>query len=380
MRRILISALIAFLLPAVAVAGDGPFRSSERFHLMAGETHTGDLYLLSGETLIAGRHEGDMMVWTASMRVDGEVTGDLFVGTNNVDIAGTVGDSVRAFAESVTVSGTIEGDLLALGARVTILESAHIKGDIHLYVGIATVSGTVDGNVHTTGGEITLGGPVGGDVTLEVDALQLTSNANLMGDLTYTSRRELEMEAGATIAGETTFKEKIDEEKDRRIFTKWSVGLWIWFTSAALLVGLALLALLRRLAPAIVSSVGAEPFVGTLIGFGAFLVIPAASALAILLIISLPLGVMAFFLYAVALYVAKIPVAVWLGHRLLTLMGNADPSPYLALVLGLPILYGLFTIPFVVGNLVWLTTTWLGLGAIIMATRTHFQSRQSGST
>jgi hypothetical protein len=68
-------------------------------------------------------------------------------------------------------------------------------------------------------------------------------------------------------------------------------------------------------------------------------------------------------------------VAAWLGRKILTWLGGSDPSPYLSLVLGLLILYGLFTIPFAVGNLIWLATTWLGLGAIILATRSHLQTK-----
>ena len=104
-----------------------------------------------------------------------------------------------------------------------------------------------------------------------------------------------------------------------------------------------------------------------------FLVVPAACLLAILLVISLPLGVMTLGVFAITLYLAKLPVALWIGERILASVGRPGASPFLALAIGLVLLYLVFAIPFYVGFLLKLAATWLGLGTIILTRRNRTQ-------
>jgi cytoskeletal protein CcmA (bactofilin family) len=378
MRTVKIIAVPALLLSLVA-ATDG-IRASEldqfsfldKFHLGSNDSHTGDLYVFAKSTSIDGTVDGDLVLWTSMADIDGTVTGDLIVGANQVDIAGRVTDTVRTFAATTIVSGTIEGDLVTFSGVVRIRPGAHITGNVVACSSMLQVDGTVDGDLTATTGEFELSGTVGRNVRIEGDAVKLQSDARILGDLTYESRKELELDEGALVAGETTFKEKQEkEEKDGGWF---GMTWWLWSTGSAMVVGLALVALFRRMVPALTRVIAGEAMVGTLIGFGAFLVIPAASLLAMLLIISLPLGVVGLVLFFIAMYLAKMPVAIWLGERVMRLLGSSAHSPYIAVVLRLLILNLLFAIPYL-GNLIWLVALWLGLGVTILATRSHLQNR-----
>ena len=98
------------------------------------------------------------------------------------------------------------------------------------------------------GGEVVIGGEVGGDARLEADAVRLLDGARLLGDLTYTSRKELDQEPGATVAGETRFHVKEeDEEDDDPWFSVLGMFLRIWCMLAAMVVGLVIVALSRRI-------------------------------------------------------------------------------------------------------------------------------------
>jgi hypothetical protein len=282
MRAVKYIAIPAFLVSLV-FAADAPraselpkLNAAERFQLGSGETHTGDMYLFAGETRIDGVHQGDLIAWTAAARIHGEVDGDVFVGTQSLDISGRITDSVRVFAHQTSISGEIDGDLIILGAMVVIHEEAHITGDVIACTGMATLNGTVDGAVTITGGEIEIGGTLGKNAHVEADALTLTSEARILGDLTHSSR-EFERDDGAQVAGEIIYKEEPKEDDDDDGISVFSVVWWIWGTLSAMLVGLLSVALFRRLVPAITRTIGGETMMGTLIGFGAFLVVPAAS-------------------------------------------------------------------------------------------------------
>jgi cytoskeletal protein CcmA (bactofilin family) len=379
-RILAVSALlvISAVAPVTArAAGFGQFTTAERQRLASGESFSGDAYVFAEDTRIDGVLDGDLVAWTGNLEVNGEVIGDTIVGTWQYRLTGTARDSVRVFASSAIIGGVIEGDLVAFTGHLTVEEGARITGNLIACSGSVTIAGTVDGKLSLTGGEVEIDGTVGGDAHIEVDAVRLGPGARILGDLTYASRKDIEMDEGAMIAGETILKEQ--PKKETRRGGGWSffkIAWWCWSTLSAMLVGLVLVALFRRVFPPMTGAIGGEPMIGALIGFGAFLVVPAASLLAIVLIVSLPLGLVSLLLFLIALYLAQMPVAAWLGGRLLSLLGSAAPSPYLAIVLGLLVLHLVFLVPYL-GTLLKLAAIWLGLGAMILATRSLIQQRSA---
>jgi cytoskeletal protein CcmA (bactofilin family) len=369
--------LLSLLLAAGALLAAEPrkFNGAEHFRLGSEKTYDGDMYVVAGETRIDGVVDGDLVTWTGMARIDGEITGDLVVGTGQLDLNGRVGDTTRVFANKTSINGHIDGDLLLFSAMVTIDPDAHITGDVVAFNGRLSMDGTVDGDLLVTGGEIDVGGTVAGSAKIEADVLTLTSNCRIAGDLTHTSR-EFEQHEGAEVAGQIIFEEEPEEVEEDEGISLFGIVWWCWATLSAMLIGLVWVAALRRLVPAISRSIGSETMMGTLIGFGAFLVVPAASLLAL---VFLPLGLIGIALFLVAVYVAKMPIAVWLGGRLLSLLGSTSPSPFVAVVLGLLILRLLFLIPYL-GTLLWLVVVWLGLGAMILAVRSHLQQRPAQPT
>ena len=351
------------------------FNAGERFSLPVGETYDGDLYVFAGDTNISGTLYGDLVASSGQVRIGGDVDGDVIVGAGELEISGNVGDTVRFFGSTATIHGVVDGDVVVFGAMLTVHEEAHITGNVILCAALLQMHGTVDGDLTFTGGEANIDGTVGGNARIEADAVALLSKANILGDLTYASRKELELEDGARVGGETIILESEDEDEEETSRAV-SVGWWIWKTLSTTLVGLVLIALFRGIVPLVTATLNSEALMGTVIGFGAFLVVPVASVLAMLLIIGIPLGLVALILYFVALYLAQIPVAVWLGRRLLSLAGGTEPSPFLGLALGVPMLNLAYLIPWL-GMLAWLIATWLGLGAMILVTRGYLQERKT---
>ena len=160
--------------------------------------------------------------------------------------------------------------------------------------------------------------------------------------------------------------------------TAWGVLFWLWQTLAALLTGIVVVALFRRIVQRQVALLAEETTLSALLGFAAFLLVPVVAGIAIVTLVGLPIGFAAILLFGLALYAAKLPIAVWIGDRLLGLAGRSGASPYLAMALGVPLLYLLFAIPFV-GWLFWLAATWLGLGAMVVSCRRYLDQRASAA-
>lgn len=366
---VVLLALTAIAVPAAAEADQ--FCKVQTFDVRSGETRSGDSYSIAANIDVAGTHDGDLFALAQTALISGEITGDLLFAGQSIDISGHVGDSVRVWANGVTVTGTIDGDLIVFANQVNLHPRGHVTGNLAALAGSAIVQGRVDGDLRFTGGKVAVGGHVGRDAIIEADSIDLDAEARIGGDLEYVARKPLEIDTGEIVAGEVRFEKEVDDEADDEPFiTASSVFWWVGYTLAAMLVGMVALGLFRRTAPAVAARIQQDAMMGALIGFGVFFVVPAAAVLAIVIVIALPLGVMALALFVVALYLAKIPVALWLGGRLLSWSGQTERSPFLALALGMPVLYLLFELPYL-GFFVWVATAWLGLGAILLTVRNH---------
>ena len=344
--------------------------------LAGGEVREGDLYAAGEAVRVHGRLAGDLVAGAQRILVDGQVEGDVFAAARTVDLRGAIGDSTRVVGERVIVDATIDGDLIAGANRVQILESTVIRGGVAAAASSLEIDGTVEEDLRAAAGELVLRGTVRGDANVIADRLDLAPDARIEGDLDYRTRIPLSPEAAARVAGTVRYQEPIDEDGEDDGSAAWSFVFWTWQAGAALLAGLLAVALFRPLMQQLASAIAGETTLGALLGFGAFLIVPVGAAVVMMTLVGLPIGIIATLLFAVALYVAKLPIAVWAGDQLLARAGRPDASPYAAMAVGILALYLLFEVPWL-GGLFWLAATWLGLGAMVLSGRRYLTANGS---
>jgi cytoskeletal protein CcmA (bactofilin family) len=364
----LLMSLAPLFCPAAAHAAGG----GVTYTIAEGETHVGDLYLFasSPRIRIAGTQQGDLYAFTQALEVSGTVTGDINAWGQDVNISGTVNDSVRIFAQSLTLSGTINGDLLAFCQKIRTTATTRITGDVKMGGAEVEIDGEIDGELEATGGEIKLNGRVGRDATLKADIVDISPEARIGGDLDYTSRKVIDFGDETIVSGTIEFS----PEKKRPPVTSRGAGRWVFCVLTALIVGLAALALFRRRTPEVVGTVATDSLRSAGVGFLATIVVPVALLIACVLIITIPLVLIAGLLFALMIYVAKMPVAIWLGSAILGRLGRPKDSPYTALLVGVPVLYLLFAVPYI-GTISWFAATFIGLGAILLTAWSIRQAR-----
>ena len=350
--------------------GDTVFEAGDTVTVPAGEVLEGDLYAAGEAVRFLGQSIGDLVTAGISVLVDGPIDGDVLAVGSNVDLlGGPIGDSARIFGDQVIVNTTIDGDLVVVGvSRLQLAENAVIRGGFLGGASTVEIEGTVEGDLRAGAGELILRGTVLGDANVRADRLDLAPGARIDGDLDYRTRVPLSPEAAARVAGTVRYTERVDDDS-----VAGSLLFWMWQAGAAMLAGLLAVALFRRLVQRLVSTIAEETTLGALLGFGAFLIAPVGAVVVMITVVGLPIGIIAVLLFGVALYVAKLPVAVWTGEQLLARAGHAHASPYAALAVGILAFYLLFEIPWL-GWLFWLAATWLGLGAMILFGRRYLSA------
>jgi cytoskeletal protein CcmA (bactofilin family) len=363
-------AIAAGQLPAAAQQ----FSVGQSMRIAAGETRQGDIYATGELIEVAGRLEGDLVAAGQRVQTTGPIDGDLFAAARTIDIRGPVADSARLAGEQITVDATIDGDLVAAGNRCHLFEDARVTGGVTAACATLDILGTVDRDLRGAAGEITIGGHVRGNAQIRADRLVLGPRARIDGDLDYQARTPLSPEETARVGGTVRFDEVVDDDASSGVTTG-GLLFWAWQTGAALVAGILMVAVFRGLVPHLGTVLAGNTTVGALLGFAAFLVVPAGSVVAMVTIVGIPVGIAVVCLFVVALYAAKLPVAAWAGGRLLALAGRPVASPYAAMALGIVALYLAFAIPYL-GRLVWLVATWLGLGAMVLSGREYLQARR----
>ena len=356
-----------------------PDVSIQGFTVHRGETRKGNVVRFAPAAAIEGTLDGDMYLTAPTIRISGVVTGDVFVAGSEVIVSGEVKKSFRAAAANVIVDGTIGGNVLVTGGSLTLGSKAHIHGSVSAYTGQFTDRGVIDGSLNFTGGTASLGGKVLENATITADAISLEPGARIEGDVTYSTRKAMNEALKAITGGEVVYDEHPVEERKIKIKTEeqlspttFGVGKWIAFFVASFLFGCALLAVFAEHEPKVTATIGADPLRCAGIGFVSILV-SIAVVLSAILIITMPFVLIYLLAYAIALYLAKVPVAVWLGRFILDKL-HRPAGPFAALFVGLAALYLVFMLPYL-GGLAQFVAALVGLGAMTMTYLAHRQSK-----
>ena len=358
-----------FLFTGTAVAAE--IVSQELYRVPENVIIEDDLYVSANEVYIEGLVQGDLLVSGSYLELNGTVEGDvLFVGLGLV-ITGDVGGDVRVATGGLDLSGRVGEDVVAftwgdsglpfpLGVSnpdlvpgVTLQEGSEIGRDTWLTGGSAVVAGQIGRDLQVEANRLQVAGAaiIGGDTAVSAPLLEISSEAQMGGQLIYATAQELTLPDD--LATEIRFQPLVEtvENVQESIFAR-------LLQIVSLLTGFAILGwMILRWSPQTltqpVQSLSDYPvlsaWLGFLVGLG-FLIFPFATfllATAVGLFWGLwPALVLAVFIFSALILLwifSPLVVGLWLGLRFSDQPLNALLVGVLALVLltGLPLI-GLF--------------------------------------
>ena len=329
-----------------------------------------DLVIAGGNLKLDGTIDGDLISASRSLVQNGLVEGSLNSAAQNLEILGVVNGSVRGFAQNVNVNGQLNRNLIAFCSALYIRPNAEIGKDVTAICGEMTLDGTIGGNLKGSMGQVVISGVVNRDVSITADKITLMPTAKILGNFKYKSRKEAKIESGAQISGETVWT-KLDkkEEKPKSIFTLKSLITETLFLLALMITGVALTLIFKKNAYQAKQVIG-DSFLKTLgLGFVFMICVPIAILILLITIIGIPVAVIALFAYAFLIYIAKIPVATFVGNWIIKVLGKqGEPSLIGSMLLGLVILTILLNIPYLEW-LIYFVVLFTGFGAILLSQR-----------
>ena len=224
----------------------------------------------------------------------------------------------------------------------------------------AVIDGQVTDSLFVINGTATVNGSVTGDIVVAEGSLVMNDGARANNVTLF--RSDMTQTGTATITGDLN-----EEESYAGItwgLTIFSVVFWIGTTIAALLAGLAIMALFGRQMDLAVQTITTRPLESVVSGLVAGILIPVLAILTFITIIGIPVG-LALVLVVIPLLALTgyMAAAYWLGLRVVT-MTNLRAGRYLSLVIGLVLLAIAGAIPWL-GGVVTFFATLFGTGALV---------------
>lgn len=325
-----------------------------------------DLFRIDDVVEISAPVSGDLYALGREMILRGDVDGDILAVGQSVTILGNVGGDVRVAAETVTVSGAVEGSVTMLGRTLTTTTTATIGRNTTFFGGLVDVGGILKGDLSGRASDVRLRGSVDGDVRIHSgETVEFFPSAVVNGGVTVTSTAPLVRQEGAIIRGAVNEQRPSKGERQEG----WRVFLFSRVVSffSILLLGLVAVHLFRRPSLAIVSSMITSPLGSLWKGVLLFFVPPLAALLLFFTFIGVPLALIIGVLWGILLYSARVFTGLAIGLQILWHFDRKRrvQSILWPLCLGLFALVVLESIP-VVGFLVTIVATWLGLGGMVI--------------
>jgi cytoskeletal protein CcmA (bactofilin family) len=421
-KRVLIPVLLLFTLPGIASARD--ILQGDQCVVEADETIDGNLFVLCRSLTIDGQIEGNLIGAALDAEINGVIVGDVYLAAGQLDARGALGKDLHFVGPVLSIHPETQftddgGDVMSASLSTAVLEGARVPGTIVDLGYQLVIEGSVEDEVSFWGSALTIDGRVNGDVDATVGdpatsvsqldsvlrelfgvgvanpGLLVTERSVINGQLSYTGPAEGRIEG--TLASEPEFTrihvlpDLMQQDAPRVVSTYVSDVVREFLT--LIIVGGIGLALMPRSLQAPIRHLQMRPVPSLSLGLITFILSFPLVFIAVLLsvmvvivflllqlgglviIVGVVLGLVnilaASIFYFVAIYVARVIVALAVGQTLIRMGIGENLYPrvvYLHLLAGVMLLAILYSLP-LIGWFLSAVSAFLGLGAMLLVIR-----------
>jgi cytoskeletal protein CcmA (bactofilin family) len=327
MKHFLLVSLFV-LLPIQSLMANTVVRSGETVTLTDNQSIEGSYYVVGGTVALAGKVTGDTTVIGGNVTIGGEINQDLAVLAGTVNMQSPVTEDVRIVAGQVTITEDVGGDLVVIAGKLTISSEAKITGDVLFYGGELVVEGSIGGKLLGGAENVRVDTEVMGGVDMTTRGLTLGEQANVTGNVEYTSDADFVRAPGAVITGDVVknapLMDETSETNARSIAIMFLVSLF---------ATLSIYLLFRRRVESFAQSIRTGLLVKTIVGFVAVFMAPLLIIILIVSILGSLVGLIALCLFALLLVLTLPLIAVTAGSLLSSMIDAKSKisAPYILL-------------------------------------------------
>lgn len=362
MNKITIYVGVVALLVVPTFVHAGPIiRAGDSVSVDASQVLDGDFYAFAPTVSLSGSATNDVYIGGGTVTINAPVGEDLSVAGGVVQVHGDVADDVRVIGGEVTLAKLVKGDVVVMGGSLTILSTAVIEGDVLFLGNDLTIEGEVMGGIHGNAQKVRINSKVGGDISLTAQTLlTFGDNASVLGSVTYKSDNLLIRAQNAHIAGDIQRTES-PLQTNAGFFEMYGLRVFILlFTSLAIFfVG-------RKYMQQIVEQSNRSFGVPGLVGLGVFILVPFISAVFMVSVIGVLIGVALFAFYIAMLIFAFALSGIFFGSYLQRILLKRETITLSTVFLGVLGLLLIGLVPYL-GGIIFFAIVMITFGASSMA-------------
>jgi cytoskeletal protein CcmA (bactofilin family) len=354
---------IIFILSTMLLVVSSPFAAEyltdEVITVNQNDTIKSDLFSGARYLDIHGTIMGDVIAGCEKIAVEGYIEDDILAGGRELVINGKVGDGVIGFAGSILITGEVEGDVIAFGGEVRLTEQARINGNLFVGCGELRLEGAqIEGTIRGGAGKAYLNGLVGKDVKLKLDEVNFGPDYDATYGTELTLHGELDSAKVEYLPADLSLKIHRHKHFFQSVFFFWSL-------IAALIVGILIISFFRNFSKDYLTWVKSNVLQN--MGYGALIVFitPIVFVILMVLVLTIPIGLMLMAVYLILLYLSTIFVSLFVGDYLFKLFtkNGETKNLFLPLLTGIILVFLITHIPFI-GWLLGLLIIILGSGSL----------------
>ncbi len=330
----------------------------------------GDYIKAANRILNKGKITGDFIVAAShELSHEGIVEGDLIGAAAESKIAGLVKGDIRLAATNISIEGEINRNASMLANRIVQYKDSIIEGSIHAFSSHLDIRGYIGGDVSGANKSITISGTVKGNIYVYTTHLIITEDAQIEGNLIYVSDTEQSINPNQV---KGSIEHRYPSNTSRRDFTKQlqrsmrmvSIFSRMILTLSYLIAGVLITLAFKKPYERAVAILQERPWHSIGLGAAVLICTPIVAIIVMITVIGIPFGLIALALYGILLYIAQIPVGIWLGSRIL----RGEKSLVLWFIVGTLILEAVKLLPYL-GWLPLFCALTLGMGATLLMLR-----------
>ena len=359
--------LISFFLLITLIASSSSasiFMNTRDKNIKRGELIEDDIYLFGDYSEIRGDVDGDVSAFIYDYIFSGSITGNLNLFSYDADIRGNIDQTARIFVYNCNIDATIGRNLVIVGNSVRILQETHIGRDLTFAGDRLVLSGIVDGNADIHGNTVAIKGQINGNLIIKANNVNILSPAHILGDVTYTSQAEAEIEDGVIIEGEVIWNEPLADPGDYEDGSAFDFVISLIFFLLSLTTGIALILVFKRHTREASTELCRKPLMTFAVGMASLAAAIVGSIVMFALIVGIPISLIMASLGLTLLYIGKVYTSIALGRFIFRPFSAKTVPMGVELLLGLIILTILFQLPFI-GWPIYIITAIIGMGAAI---------------
>ncbi|WP_026478949.1 bactofilin family protein [Alkaliphilus transvaalensis] len=370
-KKMILIIIIVSLFGVIAY-GNSPYQDTLKIY--ENETIDGDLIVAVNHATNEGNIKGDWITAGQQIRHLGMIGGDLIAAASQIFVDGNVRGNLRLVAREVIIGGgEINRNASIFASNVGLEEDTILDGSLHVYAGDLALRGFVGGDIIGGVGNAVISGTVKGNINLSVDKIYLEPGAYIEGNLTYISEEEQYIDT-KLVKGNIEYQptrtrshlQRGLENIARRIRRVINL-LQILFLISYIILGLFLIKFFKKPLNRATQLIDDQSGISVLLGLGFLFLVPIGAILLMVTIIGIPISILALALYGILVYLAKIPVALWLGKKII----RDESRYYTSFIVGNLLIATVSLIPYG-GKLLSVGITALGMGSTLIVIKKYY--------